>query len=159
MAVLSWSAAHWFELLQSIGIVFGLLFTAFALRADERVKRVQTLFTITEHHRDLWTQLYSRPELARVGAAEPDLEKHPVTTDEELFINLLILHTFAAYRAALAKIYVSPQNLSHDIGGFFSLPIPQSVWNRLKQTQGRDFVSFVEKSIQDFKADRIPGAE
>ena len=92
MAVPNWSAAHWFELLQSAGIVFGLLFTAFALRSDQRAKRVQTLLTVTEHHRNLWTQLYSRPELSRVATENPDLTKKPVVFEEELFVNLVILN-------------------------------------------------------------------
>ena len=90
MDFLSWSAAHWFELLQSAGIICGLLFTGFALRADKKVIGVQTLFTITEHHRDLWTQLYSRPELSRVLLEQPDLKSRQITTDEERFIKRLM---------------------------------------------------------------------
>src|ERR1035438_5223956 len=154
MAVLSWSAAHWFELLQSIGIVFGLLFTAFALRADERLKRVQTLFTVTEHHRDLWTQLYSRPGLARVLELNPNLEKKPITIEERLFVNLLVLHIVAAFRAAESETYTRPEHLTYYVGEILSRPIPRSVWSKLKELQDSDFVQFVEESLRVYEADR-----
>ena len=159
MDFLSWTAAHWFELLQSAGIICGLLFTGFALRADKKVIGVQTLFTITEHHRDLWTQLYSRPDLSRLLLEQPDLKSRQITTDEERFINLLILHLFAVYRASLAGIYVTPENLRNEIGSFFILPIPQFVWNKIRSTQDSDFVSFVEKGIREFKATQSAGVK
>src|ERR1035438_5184134 len=129
MEVLSWIVVHWFELLQSVGIVCGLLFTGFALRAEKRVVAVQTLFTITEHHRSLWTQLYSRPELGRILEKKPDFMDRPITEDETRFVNLLILHLFAVYRASLAGIYTTPENLGNDVRHFFVLPIPQKVWS------------------------------
>ena len=159
MDILGWSAAHWFELLQSAGIICGLLFTGFALRDEKKVIGVQTLFTITEHHRDLWTQLYSRPDLSRVLLGQADLKSRDITTDETRFINLVVLHTFAAYRASKAGIYVRPENLSKDVGGFFALPIPFAVWSNLKESQDRDFVSFIDKSIVDFKASQSAGTK
>jgi hypothetical protein len=152
MEVLSWSVAHWFELLQSVGIVCGLLFTGFALRAEKRVVGVQTLFTITEHHRSLWTQLYSRPELGRILEKKPDFMDRPITENETRFVNLLILHLFAAYRASLAGIYTTPENLGNEVGHFFVLPIPQTVWSAIKGTQDRDFVAFVDRNVANLMA-------
>lgn len=65
MDFVPWLSLHWFTLLQSIGIVGGLLFTGVSLRIDTKVRRVSTLITITQQHRDIWTQLYRRPEMAR----------------------------------------------------------------------------------------------
>ena len=152
MAFINWGAAHWFELLQSGGIIAGLLFTGFALRADALLKRVQTLFTVTEHHRDLWTQLYSRPELARVLELNPNLEQRPITIEEALFVNLLVLHIVAAFRAAEAEVYTRPEHLTYDIGEILSRPIPRAVWEKVKQVQDSDFVQFVEESLRAFQS-------
>jgi hypothetical protein len=90
---------------------------------------------------------------------QPDLNSRQVSSDEERFINLIVLHTFAAYRASKAGIYVRPENLSKDVGGFFALPIPFAVWTNLKEFQDRDFVSFIDKSIVDFKAGQSVGGK
>ena len=66
MEVLGWIGVHWFDLLQTASIVVGLFATAHSIRADTRERRIQNLFTLTEAHRDLWTKLYDKPELARV---------------------------------------------------------------------------------------------
>jgi hypothetical protein len=36
MEAVNWILEHWFDLLQTVGIVGGLLFTAYAVRKDER---------------------------------------------------------------------------------------------------------------------------
>jgi len=48
--------------------VGGLLFTGITLRADAKAKRLQSLFTITQNHRQIWTEIHDRPELSRILA-------------------------------------------------------------------------------------------
>jgi hypothetical protein len=43
----NWLRDHWFVLLQSAGIIGGLLFTGISLRIDARVRRVGNLLAIT----------------------------------------------------------------------------------------------------------------
>ena len=81
MGFLHWFGQYWFVLLQGAGIVGGLLFTAVSLRIDTRVRRVGNLISITHEHRDIWTQLYSRPELWRVVDRHVDLRKSPPTDE------------------------------------------------------------------------------
>ena len=42
------------------------------------------------------------------------------------------------------ELTIPPEGLRRDVWQFFSLPIPQWVWNRVKVMQDDDFVVFVE---------------
>ncbi|MBM3880190.1 MAG: hypothetical protein FJ387_10805 [Verrucomicrobia bacterium] len=144
MGFLHWLDQNWFVLLQSAGIVGGLVFTAVSLRIDAKVRRVGNLIAITHEHRDIWTQLYKRPDLARVLDPAADLTKNPVTSDEQLFVTLLILHLASVHAALESGMLVQLQGLRKDVGAFFRLPIPAAVWNDLRWLQDDDFVRFVQ---------------
>ena len=144
MGVIRWLEQHWLDLLQSLGIIGGLLLTTVSLRADSRVRKVANLLTITAHHREIWTRLYDRPGLARILAARVDLEQAPVTNEEELFVLLVVLHLSSAQEAIKQGMFSIPDGLREDVGRFFALPIPRAVWQRIKSLQDVDFVAFVE---------------
>lgn len=148
MEWLHWIEQNGFVLLQSVGIIGGLLFTAISLRVDATVRRVGNLIKLTQHHRDIWTRLYTRPELSRVIHRKPNLSQKPVSYAEQLFVNLLILHLNSAYQAMKNGMSVTPEGLQKDIQSFFSLPIPKIVWERSKGFQDRDFVQFVESCLR-----------
>jgi len=147
MAVLPWLVSNWFDLLQSIGIVAGLLFTGVSLKTDAQVRRVQNLLKVTEQHRDLWSRLYDEPELRRVIEEHPDLNGKPVTYEEELFVLSVVLHLNSVYRAIESGMYASPEQLTEDVRRFFSKPIPQKVWKNVSGLQDKVFVRFVNENV------------
>src|SRR5687767_4332729 len=108
MGFLNWLRDNWFTLLQSLGIIGGLFFTAISLRVDTKVRRVGNLFAVTKQHREIWTALYSRPDLKRVVDTSANLATKPITDEEELFVNLLILHLASNYHAAKAGMFMLP---------------------------------------------------
>lgn len=144
MEILGWIDIHWFDLLQTASIVVGLFATAHSIRAEANERRIQNLFTLTEAHRDLWTELYDKPELARVLQDDLDLKKSPIHRNEELFAHLLILHLATWYKARSLGSDLDDEAVSADIRQFFSHPIPRAVWEKSKQFQDHDFVAFVE---------------
>ena len=144
MEFFAWVRSNWFDFLQSFGIIASLLFTAVALGIDAKVRRIDNLFEVTKQHREIWTTLYSRPDLKRIVDATADVAAKPITDEEELFINLLILHLASNYRAARAGMFTLPIEIKADIKAFFSLPVPAAVWQKLKSFQDRAFVAFVE---------------
>jgi hypothetical protein len=148
MTFLDWFRDNWFALLQSLGIVGGLFFTGISLRTDANVRRIGNLFTVTKHHREIWTTLYTRPELKRVIDASADLKAQPISDEEELFVNLLILHLASNYRAAKAGMFLLRGEIRADIISFFSLPIPRAVWKKIKAFQDKEFASFVENCLE-----------
>lgn len=145
---LEWIGEHWFDLLQSVGIIGSLLYTGLSLRIDARVRRVNNRFAITEQHRGIWTQFYRRPELARVVKTKIDLTSAPVTEDEELFVTLVILHLNSVYYAMKDGVFLKPEGIQKDVASLFSLPIPRDVWERSKPLQDREFVRFVEECLR-----------
>jgi len=145
--ILQWISAHWFDLLQTAGIVGGFIFTGITLREDTKVKRLQSLFTITKSHREIWSEIYQRPDLSRILDQTADVNAQPVTKEETLFVNFLIFHLNNSYQAICDGLYSRPEGLGEDIKSFFSLPIPRTVWEQTKKFQDRDFVAFVADSI------------
>lgn len=140
-----WVAENWFEILSAVGIVGGLFFTAVALRSDARTRRIANLLTITTNHREIWKELYGRPELARVLDPSADLSKKPINTQEQEFVKFVILHLSSVYYAMRDELLMKLEGVRRDAGLFFSLPIPQAVWEKIKYFQNDDFVAFVEE--------------
>jgi len=139
-----WIANNWVELLNAVGVVGGLFFTAAAVRAATRTQRVSNLLTVTTNHREIWKEFFRRPELARVLNADADIHKHPVTPEEAEFVNFVILHLVSFYYAMMDGTVVKLKGLRKDVRSFFSLPLPQAVWQKAKIFQNTDFVHFVE---------------
>jgi hypothetical protein len=98
MGFLPWIASNWFTLLQSLGIIAGLTFTAVSFRMDTRSRRTAHLFTVTEHYRAIWSAMYERPNLSRVLSDSVDLVRVPITAEEELLVRMLIFHLAWAVR-------------------------------------------------------------
>jgi len=152
MGVLSWIGKTWFDLVQSLGIVAGLLFTAATFKRDTKERRVANLIEITKQHREIWAELYRQPELARVLDVNANLQETPVTSEEELFVNLLILHLNSSYQAMNNGVYTKPEGLRKDIRRFFTRPVAKVVWLKMKPLQDAQFVQFVESCLsQDEK--------
>lgn len=147
MEVWSWIGTHWSEIIQTLGVA-GLFFTAHSLRIDAKVRRVTNRLTITQHHRELWIYFYSRPAFQRVLQEDVDLQQEPVTSEEEHFVILAVLHLSGAWKASTEGMYPSPDGLKLDMEQFFSLPVVNKVWERIKPLQDRDFVAFIESSLR-----------
>ena len=145
---LPWIAQHWFDLLQTVGIVGGLLFTAYAVRKDERGRRILNLIYINQQYSSIWRELYERPELSRILKKDVDLNKEPVSNEEQLFVKMLILHLDTVRRATKAGVFVKIQGLQKDVREFFAFPIPRVVWEKIKSSQDADFAKFVEAALK-----------
>ena len=148
MAFTQWASDNWANVLQNVGIIGGLAFTAYSTWKGERARRISNLIAITAQYREIWQELYTTPRLARVLKADVDLNKEPVTGEEEMFVNFLILHLDTVYHAMKAKMFVRVEGLQKDIQDFLSLPIPRATWDKNKIFQNRDFVRFIETCRQ-----------
>lgn len=146
MAAMNWLANHWFDLLQSIGIVGGLIYTALAAREDTASRQISNLIAVSGRYYDIWRELFRQPHLARILNANIDLTKAPVTDEERLFVKMLLLHLDTVRRAMSAGVFVKLNGLKDDIREFVSLPIPNVVWQKMKPFQDKDFVDFVESA-------------
>ena len=146
-----WIDANWFALLQTAGIVSGFVFTGISIRREGRTRRVQNLLTITEHHRSIWQQVFEDANLLRVLKRRANLRSRPVTLQERIFVNLIILHLTALLAAMRAKEIAKPAGLDTDLQEFFSLPIPASVWRDTLFLRDEPTRSYVEALLNDSK--------
>jgi len=143
-----WITEHWFDLLQTVGIVGGLVFTAYAVRKDERARKITNLIALNDRHDYIWSKFYERPELARVLKKDVDLNRQPVSDEEWLFAKMLIIHLDTVRRAAKAGMFIEIKGIKSDIRDFLRLPIPKMVWEKIKQFQDEAFVEFVETALE-----------
>lgn len=143
--LLHWIKEHGFDLMGVLGIVASLGFTAFSFKKDESSRRIGNLLALTAAHRDIWSQLFTRPELARILEPEVDLVRKPVTNEEALFVTFLLLHLNATWQAMEEGVFRTRQAVARDIRWFFSRPIPKSVWEKSKAFQDPKFARFVEE--------------
>lgn len=145
MAWAEWATQHWFDLIQTFGILGSFWYTAVAVSRKTKVERVATALELASQHRGLWIEIGTRPELARIKDAAADLAKQPLERQEALFTNLLIQHLASSHQAIMAGIYKEPAGLAADIRTFFALPIPKAVWEQQRTMLEPKFVEFVEK--------------
>jgi hypothetical protein len=135
---------NWFDLIETVGIVGGLCFTAISLRSETKTRRIANLLTITANHREIWKEFLNNPKLARVRDAGADTIKQPVTDAERVFVTFVILHMSSVFHAMSDQLVVKVEGLRRDIAQFFSLPITREVWDKIKVLQNDEFVAFVE---------------
>ncbi len=133
------------ELLQAVGIIASLGFTTAAFIKDDASRRIANLLTVTKGHRDIWSEIYRRPELSRVLKYSVDLGHHPVTDEEAIFVTFLLHHLGTIFRATRVGMFSTRQALNRDIRWFLNLPIPRHVWEESRDFLEPDFVEFVER--------------
>ena len=150
-----WVVHHIFDLLSTLGIVSGLLFTGFSLRAEQRSKRLANLITLTQHHREIWEATLHKPELRRVTDPTADLEGQPITPEESQFVVLVVLHLHCWFRAIQNREVRGVEGLSRDVKQFFSLPIPDRLWVENRLFYDQDFIDFVEAARESGSADPV----
>src|SRR5471030_1500697 len=143
MAELHWIRDNWFNLLNAVGIIGGLLFTAFSLRSETKTRRIANLLSITKNHREIWMEFSHRPELHRILDDHLQRPQHdPYTQDEEIFVNAVIFHLNSAFESMKNDLFIKPEGLRRDVATFFTLPIPRLVWEKARLLQNDDFVAF-----------------
>src|SRR5580658_6880758 len=124
MEGLRWIADRWLTLLNAVGVVGGLFFTASSLRSTTKTQRIANLLALTSNHREVWREFFKNPELARVLDRSADLSRNPITPGETEFVNMVVLHTSSVYESLKDDLVTRQEGLRRDVQSFFSLPIP-----------------------------------
>jgi hypothetical protein len=141
-----WFSEHWFDLLQSVGIIGSFLLAAYTTWNDTKARRVGNSIAINSQHRNIWKDIYDHPQLARVLDMEADAKD--ISIGEELFVTTIIAHLSTVFRAMKQGEFVKLEGLQNDVREFFSLPIPKAVWTKTKLLQNQDFAAFIESSLK-----------
>ena len=148
MQTVVWLRTHLGDLLQGASLL-GLFFTVYTLRQDAKERKIQNLFAVTAGHREIWSKVYDKPELARILQTDIDLDEDPPSFQERLFVQLLILHLSSSFQAREAGMDFGGDAIEADIRQFFARPIPSAVWERSREFQSPDFVRFVERAMEE----------
>jgi hypothetical protein len=135
MEPFNWIANNWFDLFQTGAVLLTLFATLHTIRQDTRSRKVGNAIALTNSHREMWSLLLHDPRLKRVLDAKADLSRCPPTLEEELFVQMLLLHLRMALKAREAKQEFGDENIAADVHEVFGLPIPRAVWNRTKHLQ------------------------
>lgn len=144
MGIEGWLANNFFEILGAVGVIGSLWFTTLSFQSEAKTRRIANLISITASHRDIWKIYLSNQDVARVLDAAANLVEQPVTRAEKLFVTFVIAHISSVHYAMNDQLVVNWDGLRRDIAQFLSLPIPSTVWEKIKPTQNDDFVAFVE---------------
>lgn len=111
---------------------------------NSRIRKVDTLINITQQHRAIWLKFLEAPALKRINKSNLDLAKHPVTDEEMIFVNLIILHLATVLIAVRRGILPKPAGLDVDVADLFSLPIPRAVWGQTKAFRDPETIRYVD---------------
>jgi hypothetical protein len=144
----SWVENNWFSVIQTVGIMASLWMTAGASNREAKAREVETLLTLADQHRGLWSTLRQHPELERVLKVDADTLVLPPAVAEEEFINSVMLHFQTTWRIANAGGVITLKELATDVRGFFSLPLPHAVWEKTKKSRNQGFVKFVDRALE-----------
>jgi hypothetical protein len=148
MGIVEWISQNWFDLFSAIGIIGGLWFTAVSFRSETKTRRVANLLTVTANHREVWKEIFYRPNLSRILDDSADVAKEPVTPAERFFVNMVISNTSSVYEALKDELVTEQEGLRRDVKSFFSLPVPKAVWTKTKLLQNQDFAAFIDSSLK-----------
>ena len=142
-----WDGKAWFDLLQSAALLIGLFATVHTIREENRSRKLGNAISLTAAHREIWLTMIEHPKLSRVLERKVDLVKYPPTTDEELFVQMLILHLRTALTARKLGLEVGDENIEADIRDLFRLEIPRAIWDRTRKYQGKDLARVIDDAI------------
>lgn len=118
------------------------------MRRETDARRVSDMLALSEHHRELWSEVHRRPELSRIMDSETDLIGKPTSAAEEQFLFIVITHFHTGWHLARKGALLTLEVLAEDAGWFFNLPIPRAVWEGTKNDREAEFVAFIEASRQ-----------
>lgn len=138
---LEWLKRDWFNLVQAFCLVGGFVFAV-------KAWRIQFLTMLAEKHRAVWEKMVENPKLHRIFAEQTDLSERPVTPEEEIALNMILIQYETGWEAAkfLDRGRLTP--LANDISKFFRLPLVWQAWEKNRGALDPRFVCFVEKALK-----------
>ena len=137
---------NWFDLLQSSFIISGFVLSFIAARNNRCARKLAHLFHINQSHREIWSKIYTYPELLRIKEAHIDLEKHPITEFESRMIKEMIIHIYTIYEAIHNNL-IEKGEMEKDIYDFLRLPIPSVIWEEVKMYHKKQFVDYIDELL------------
>jgi hypothetical protein len=118
-----------------------------ALRDNTKIARANYEFQITQSDRDTWRHITTQ-KLRRIK--DPAANPNRITEEEKVNTNFIVLNVktiFEAMELGIISSITRKELLMKDVGEFFSLPIPNRVWNKVKSYHSPEFQNFMNQCI------------
>ncbi|MCW0220890.1 MAG: hypothetical protein OJI67_21360 [Prosthecobacter sp.] len=144
---MQWMVTYGKDTLETFGLIVSLSLASASFRADTKERKISNLMALADSHRNLWLQVTEKPELTRLLKSDINLISNPVSVAEQRFVHLLITQLAVSYTAMKAGMLPEMAGLKKDVRSFFSLPIPNHVWQWSREYQESEFVAFVEACL------------
>ena len=149
-----WVDVNWFNVVQTVGVIGSLCFTATTVRNDTKARREETkaravsnIIALSQRHREIWAGTYQPDDLKRIMLEEIDLTAKPATMAEIEYLRGRAVDFEDGWRIALINEPEVLDLLALDAAEFFALPLPRFVWEKAKQFRNPKFVKFVERAM------------
>lgn len=136
---------NWADPSSAIAAIVSTLLAASGLASDKREKKAEFQFFVDQSYERVWSKHNENPALWRITQDCIDLEKNPVTLEEERFILLLLNHVTSTLKAIRFGVYDKPDQIEEDILSFFAKPIPMSVALKHKSLQTNEIRDLLDK--------------
>jgi len=150
----------WFSVVQTAGIIGGLVFygitcqqqaraqreQADAQRQQARAQETQNLIAFSERHRAFWHEAYRNPKLQRVFSVKVQAES--LSSVEEEFINEALVFYEVSWRIVTSSYQDYLKPFARDLARFLSFPLPLAAWNKTKEVRDEQFSEFVRGAIE-----------
>ena len=155
MGIEEWASQNFLNLFTAV-VLLGSLWCSIivirrqtkAMEDEAEARRSANLLAITANHRELWKVPLLYPALARVIDPMADVVKQPPTAAEEFFMSMAISHASSTYETLKHELLPEQEGLRRDVRSFYSLPVPNAVWQGTKLLQNQDFAAFIESSLK-----------
>lgn len=135
------------DLVQTIAIVVSLGIALLELRRTQRLIALDVIQRFTTSHREIWSHVFSVPELARVFDPTVAKDNLVITPSERLLVIMAINHLGGVYAAMTRRLVTRHVDATKELRYFFGMPIPRKVWEDVKEYHPKEFVEFVEQRI------------
>ena len=139
---------YWEILVSAAGVIVALIFDGWAALTEAKTRKVANLINLTTNHREIWFTFLNDRELLRVRDPQATIETAPITLKEEIFTVAVVLHLASSFAAEKNHLTIKEEGLRLDVSNFFSQPIPEAIWEKVKQYYNDDFVAYVESCRQ-----------
>lgn len=125
---------------EKIVAIIGIYYVVKTFQANYKLSRVNFIHQLTISHRDIWLKVAEK----RIDFAKPIEGLDNISSEEYRFAIFIILHIKMSYEAHRAKVSVQREGEFADIGTLLNKPLPNAVWEQIKDLHESDFVFYID---------------
>lgn len=135
------------NIIQSLGVILTLLFTAVQIRTANKINKFNTVMAIAQAHKELWSKTLDNTDLARFNLPDDkiDITSTPVNEAEEMFAILIISHMNMVYHANRMGIFPLSDAQTSGMVELINSPIVKKVWTDIIPYQEIGYVKFMSR--------------